>query len=87
MAILTHCDACGADGTVTEREDYAMIQIGDKDTIVVAIPVMTCSKCTFEWYDDRGEDLIGQQVTEFLEWQNKGRLAPDNDDNFKPHLN
>jgi|TARA_R100001244_G_scaffold106577_4_gene79092 hypothetical protein len=87
MEILTHCDSCGADGTVTERGDYAMIQVGKKDTIVVAIPVLSCSKCTFEWYDSRGAELIDQAIGEFLEWQDAGQLTPDNDDNFKPHLN
>ena len=87
MAILTHCDACGADGTVTEREDYAMIQVGEKDTIVVAIPVLSCSKCTFEWYDSRGAELIDQAVGEFLEWQDAGQLVPDNHETFNPKMN
>ena len=71
MHIRSDCPSCGAEHTVTERLDITREKIHMPNGQIAemhinGIPVMSCSSCKFEWYDDRGEDLIQAAMDSFF---------------------
>ena len=82
----TDCPACTAQDAVSQTQDFAtetvVLPNGEIENIMVKVPVMTCGECSFEWYDDRGEELIMKALEQFRQY-----LEDTNDPAFTTRSN